>query len=219
VGRSAQATELVVLLRTKLYRPRVGPGLVRRPRLESRLEQGLDRKLVLVSAPAGYGKTSLVVQWLEARGRPAAWLSLHETDRDVAVFLRYLIAAIRTLYADVCPATWALLEASQQPPVEHLATCLINELCEVSQDFLLVLDDYHRVQSQPVHQLMQTLVEHMPSSLHLVLVTRADPPFPLATLRAGRKMLELRAGDLRFTPEEIQAFLSNPWESTWTLPC
>jgi len=207
VRRSAQATEPVVLLRTKLYRPRVGPALVPRPRLESRLDQGLDRKLVLVSAPAGYGKTSLVVQWLEARGRPAAWLSLHETDRDVAIFLRYLIAAIRTLYADVCPATWALLEASQQPPVEYLATCLINELCEVSQDFVLVLDDYHRVQSQPVHQLMQTLVEHMPSSLHLVLVTRADPPFPLATLRAGRKMLELRAGDLRFTPDEIQAFL------------
>ena len=200
-----QPTEPIRFWQTKLHRPRLGTGLLRRPRLESRLEWGLDRNLILVTAPAGFGKTTLVVQWLEARGYPAAWLSLHEDDANLLTFLRYLIAAIRTLYADACPTTWAMLEALQEPPAEELTFSLVNELCQVSQDFLLVLDDYHRVKSRPVHQLVETLVEHMPPSLHLVLATRADPPLPLATLRAGHKMLELRAGDLRFTPDEVDA--------------
>ncbi len=191
---------------TKLYRPRLGAGLLRRPRLENRLECGLDRDLVLVSAPAGFGKTTLVAQWLEACGGPAAWLSLHEDDANLATFLHYLIAAIRTVHADACPTTWAMLEALQEPPTEELALSLVNELCNVSPDFLLVLDDYHRVKSQPVHKLIETLVQHMPPSLHLVLATRADPPLPLATLRAGQKMLELRASDLRFTPDEAEAY-------------
>jgi LuxR family maltose regulon positive regulatory protein len=191
---------------TKLSKPQVGPELVRRPRLESRLDRGLDRRLVLISAPAGFGKTTLVGQWLEACGRPAAWLSLHEGDGDLAIFLRYLIAAVRTLCTDACPETWSLLRAPQLPPVDHLATSLINELSEVPREFLLILDDYHRVQSQAVHQLVRTLVESAPRSLQLVLITRADPPLALPALRAGRKMLELRADDLRFTPDETQAF-------------
>lgn len=200
------ATEPIVFLRTKLYRPQVGPNLIRRPRLESRLNQGLDSKLILISAPAGFGKTTLVCQWLEASGRPAAWLSLHERDSNLEVFLRYLIAAIRTLYADVCPSTWALLDAPHLPSVDHLATSLVSELDEVSQDILLVLDDYHRVQSQAVHQLVETLVELMPRSMRLVLITRADPSLPLTILRADRRMLELRGDDLRFTPDEVRAF-------------
>jgi LuxR family transcriptional regulator, maltose regulon positive regulatory protein len=202
-GRPA---EPIRFWQTKLYRPSLGAGLLRRPRLESRLEWGLDRNLILVSAPAGFGKTTLVVQWLEARGYPTAWLSLHEDDANLITFLHLLIAAIRTLHADACPTTWAMLEALQEPPAEELAISLVNELCQVSQDFLLVLDDYHRVKSRPVHQLVETLVEHMPPSLHLVLSTRADPPLRLATMRAGEKMLEVRGGDLRFTPDEVEAY-------------
>ncbi len=206
MAMSGQPTSPIRLWQTKLYRPRVGPGLLRRPRLESRLDRGLERKLILVAAPAGFGKTTVVVQWLEARGYPAAWLSLHEDDANLVTFLRYLIAAIRTLYADACPTTWAMLEALQEPPAEDLAIGLVNELCELTQDFLLVLDDYHRVKSQPVHQLIETMVERMPPSVHLVLATRADPPLPLAMLRAGQKMLELRADNLRFTRDEVDAY-------------
>jgi len=207
MATSTQPAEPIRFWQTKLHRPRLVAGLLRRPRLESRLEWGLDHNLILVSAPAGFGKTTLVIQWLEARGYPAAWLSLHEDDANLITFLHLLIAAIRSLYADACPKTWAMLEALQEPPAEELAINLVNELCEVSPDFLLVLDDYHRVKSRPVHKLVETLVEHMPPSLHLVLATRADPPLRLATLRAGHQVLELRAGDLRFTPDEVEAYL------------
>ena len=109
---STTVREPVALLRTKLHRPQVGPELIRRPRLESRLDQGLNGSLILVSAPAGFGKTTLVSQWLDMRGCPTAWLSLHERDSDLEAFLRYVIAAIRTVYADACPATWPLLNAA-----------------------------------------------------------------------------------------------------------
>jgi LuxR family maltose regulon positive regulatory protein len=180
--------------------------LIRRPRLEKRLDQGLDRKLILVSAPAGYGKTTLVGQWLEACGCPAAWLSLHEGDSHLPTFLRYLIAAIRTLYPDACPETWALLRAPQLPPMAYLTTLFINELGEVPQTFVLVLDDFHRVQSQTAHQFVEALVDSIPPTLCLVLITRVDPSLPLPTLRAGQKMLELRSGDLQFTPGEVRSF-------------
>ena len=206
MGTPDLPTEPVLLLRTKLHRPRIPPQLVRRPRLESRLNRGLDRGLVLVSAPAGFGKTTLVSQWLEACGCPAAWLSLREEDSDLPTFLRYLIAAIRTLYPDACPETWALLRAPQLPPVAYLATMLVNELDEVPQAFVLVLDDYHRVQSQPVHQFVETLVDSVPRTLCLVLITRVDPSLPLPALRAGQKMLELRSGDLQLTPDEVRDF-------------
>jgi LuxR family maltose regulon positive regulatory protein len=166
----------------------------------------LGRGLVLVSAPAGFGKTTLVSQWLEACGCPAAWLSLREEDSHLSAFLLYLVAAIRTLYPDACPETWALLRAPQLPPVAYLATMLVNELGEVPQAFVLVLDDYHRVQSPPVRQFIETLVDAAPCMLCLVLITRVDPSLPLPALRAGQKMLELRSGDLQFTPDEVRDF-------------
>ncbi len=206
MGTPDLPAEPVLLLRTKLHRPRIPPQLVRRPRLESRLDRGLDRGLVLVSAPAGFGKTTLVSQWLEVCGCSAAWLSLREEDSDLPTFLLYLIAAIRTLYPDACPETWALLRAPQLPPMAYLATMLVNELDEVPQAFVLVLDDYHRVQSQPVHQFVETLVDSVSRTLCLVLITRVDPSLPLPTLRAGQKMLELRSGDLQLTPDEVRDF-------------
>jgi LuxR family maltose regulon positive regulatory protein len=206
VGTPDLPTEPVLLLRTKLHRPRIPAPLVRRSRLESRLNRGLDRGLILVSAPAGFGKTTLVSQWLETCSCPAAWLSLREEDSDLPTFLRYLIAAIRTLYPDACRETWALLRAPQLPPVAYLATMLVNELDEVPQAFVLVLDDFHRIQSQPVHQFVETLVDSVPRTLCLVLITRVDPSLPLPALRAGQKMLELRSGDLRLTPDEVRDF-------------
>ncbi len=206
MGTPDLPTEPVLLLRTKLHRPRIPAPLVRRSRLESRLDRGLDRGLVLVSAPAGFGKTTLVSQWLETCGCPAAWLSLREEDSDLPTFLLYLVAAIRTLYPDACPETWALIRAPQLPPEPYLATMLVNELDEVPQAFVLVLDDFHRVQSQPVHQFVETLVDSVPHTLCLVLITRVDPSLPLPALRAGQKMLELRSGDLQLTSDEIRYF-------------
>jgi LuxR family maltose regulon positive regulatory protein len=206
VGTPDLPTEPVLLLRTKLHRPRIPAQLVRRPRLESRLNRGLDRGLVLVSAPAGFGKTTLVSQWLEACGCPAAWLSLREEDSDLPTFLLYLVSAIRTLYPGACPETWALVQAPQLPPMAYLATMLVNELGEVPQAFVFVLDDFHRVQSPPVHQFVETLVDSVPRTLCLVLITRVDPSLPLPALRAGQKMLELRSGDLQLTPDEVQDF-------------
>ena len=196
MGISTTVREPVTLVRTKLHRPQVGPELVRRPRLESRLDQSLNGTLILVSAPAGFGKTTLVSQWLDMRGYPAAWLSLTERDSDLEAFLRYVIAAIRTVDADACPSTWALLDAPQLPPVDYLATHLVRELDEVPEDLLLVLDDYSRAQSQSVNELIETLVESMPSTMRLVLITRADPSLPLANLRGSED-----AGATRRRPE------------------
>jgi LuxR family maltose regulon positive regulatory protein len=199
-------TNPVLLLQTKLHKPPVSPQLIRRTRLEKRLDQGLDRKLILVSAPAGYGKTTLVVQWLDACDSTAAWLSLQKGDGDLVTFLRYLIAAIHTLFPDVCSTTWAMLEAQYLPPMEHLATHLSNELNQIPQKFLLVLDDYHEVQTRSVHKFVETFLQFKPRSMCLVLITRADPALPLPTLRAKRDMLELRSDDLRFTQDEVWSF-------------
>jgi LuxR family maltose regulon positive regulatory protein len=198
---------------SKLHRPQAGPQFVRRPRLESRLDRGLDRWLVLVSAPAGSGKTTLVSQWLEAGDCPAAWLSLHERDGDLATFLRYLIAAVRTLFPDACPATWLLLRAPQLPPVEHLAVSLIHELGEVPQQFLLVLDDYHRVQSRPYGRRGSRGID--------APVDAPGPDYPrrplVAAGRAARRaeMLELRAADLR-SRRTSSGLFGNRWAWRWT---
>ena len=201
------------LLETKLYVPAHRAGQVPRPRLSERLHRGLDSKLMLVSAPAGFGKTTLLAEWLDApagsgRERATAWLSLDQNDNDPATFWTYVVAALRTAMPGVGANTLALLQEAQPAPVRLLLTTLINELDPGATDLVLVLDDYHVIDSREVQDGVGFLVEHLPPRLHLVIVSRADPSLPLANLRARGELVEVRAADLRFTTEEAAAYLN-----------
>jgi LuxR family maltose regulon positive regulatory protein len=196
------------VLVTKLFVPPPRPKLVPRPRLTERLNEGLQRKLTLISAPAGFGKTTLVGEWVEEIERPTAWLSLDEGDSDPARFLAYLVAALQTLAANIGEEVLGLLQSSQPPPTESILTALLNEVAALPDDFVLVLDDYHAVDAEPVDLALTFLLEHLPPRMHLVIATREDPRLPLARLRARGQLTELRAADLRFTAAEAADFLN-----------
>jgi LuxR family maltose regulon positive regulatory protein len=188
-----------------------------------RLNVGKERKLILISAMAGTGKTTLLNQWLQECPYPSAWLSLDEHDNDLVVFLSYLIGAIGSIFPGACEKTLDLLSAAQTPLVRVLSTSLIielDELCKTytsettavhfdqsSNCFILALDDYHMITEPTIHELVSSLIAHLPHGVHLALVTRADPPLPLAALRARREMIEVRFASLRFTSEEVRSFL------------
>jgi LuxR family transcriptional regulator, maltose regulon positive regulatory protein len=196
------------LLLTKLYVPPPRPNAVLRPRLVERLRSGLHRKLTLISAPAGSGKTTLVSEWTSICGRPVAWLSLDDGDNDPARFLTYLVAALQQVSPGVGAGVMAALQAPQPPATEALLISLINEITTVPDRFILVLDDYHAVDSQPVDEDLTFLLAHLPPQMHLVIATREDPHLPLAQYRAQGQLTELRAADLRFTPLEAADFLN-----------
>jgi LuxR family maltose regulon positive regulatory protein len=200
------------ILTTKLYAPRSRPDVVRRFRLTERLSEGLRGKLTLISAPAGFGKTTLVSEWLAGCERPIAWLSLDEGDNDPNRFLTYLVAALQTIAApygmDIGEKMLAALQSPQPPPTDVILTTLLNDITGIPEQCVLVLDDYHAIDSQPVDAVLGFLLEHLPPHMRLVIATREDPQLPLARLRAGGELTELRAGDLRFTPEEAAAFLT-----------
>ena len=192
-----------------LYPP-ASAKIVLRPRLIERLNEGLaaGRKLTLISAPAGFGKTTLVSEWLAGCGRPVAWLSLDEGDNDPARFLAYFIAALQTIAPKIGEGALGALHSPQPPPTEVLLTALLNDLAAIPDNFMLVLDDYHVIESKPVDEALTFLVDHLPPQFHLVIATREDPPLPLARLRARGQLTELRATDLRFTPAEAADFLN-----------
>jgi LuxR family maltose regulon positive regulatory protein len=199
------------LLLTKLSIPSARPSLVTRLRLSERLEEELGRKLILISAPAGFGKTTLLSMWLAVSsrsGRSAVWLSLDPGDNDPTRFWRYFIAVADRLCPGAGDTALVLLQSSQAPPIEAILTTLLNELTELPADAVLVLDDYHIIKSRTIHEALAFLIEHLPPQVHLVISTRADPPLPLARLRARGEMAELRASDLRFTTEETATFLA-----------
>jgi LuxR family transcriptional regulator, maltose regulon positive regulatory protein len=205
------------LIRTKLYRPRVTDGLVPLLRVRQTLDHHLDRPLTLVCAPAGFGKTTLLSDWLANCPRPSAWLSLDAQDNDPAVFLAYMIAAVRKLFPDACATTLALLQAAELPPLRILSATLVNDMDSIAdggelpegQRFLLVLDDYYLIHNLDVHQLLDDLLLHPPRSLHLVLGTRHDPPLALATQRAHGQLVEIRMAMLRFNGDETAAFVQH----------
>jgi LuxR family maltose regulon positive regulatory protein len=196
------------LLQTKLYRPRSRSDLIPRARLLERLNAGLSGNVTLVCAPVGFGKTTLLAQWLETIDRPSAWLSLDEDDNELHVFVRSLTVAFQAVVPDAFQATASLFNARQFPSADRVATLLINDLADVPDEIILVLDDYHLIRTSEVHALLDRLIEHLPPQLHLVLGTRSDPPLPLAKWRAGGHLNELRGTDLRFTLEETEAFLA-----------
>jgi LuxR family transcriptional regulator, maltose regulon positive regulatory protein len=198
------------LLTTKLRSPRPRPDLVARPRLREVFDQDEGRRLTLVSAPAGFGKTTLLGEWLDDRWgdeKSIAWVSLDESDNDPARFLAYLVRALQSVEERIGEGVLASLRSSALPSGEAVVGALINELARVDQEISIVLDDYHLITSEPVHEAVSFLIEHMPENAHLVISGRTDPPLPLARLRARDQMTEIRAADLRFTTEEATAFL------------
>lgn len=164
--------------------------------------------MTIISAPAGFGKTTLVSAWVAVCKRPVAWLSLDEGDNDLKRFLVYLVAALQTITAEIGSGVLGALQSPRLPPIESLMTTLLNELDVIADDFILVLDDYHLLDSKSVDRALTFLVEHMPQQMHLVIASREDPPLPLARLRARDRLTELRASDLRFTPAEAADFLN-----------
>ena len=201
---------LTPLLSTKLHLPRSRVQLVPRSHLVERLQQGVAGALTLVSAPAGSGKTTLLTQWLAETRMPVAWLSLEAEDNDPTRFLSYLIAALQTLDAHIGTTALAMLRTPQPPSPEAVLAVLTNDLVDRGGgDLALVLDDYHVLTADPIQRGMTFLLEHLPPPLHLILVTRADPPLSLTRLRAGGRLAELRAADLRFGTAEASAFLQD----------
>jgi LuxR family maltose regulon positive regulatory protein len=209
--RSLRGTHGDPLLMTKLSVPFVRPSLVARPGLSEKLDEGLERKLTLLSAPAGFGKTTLLSAWigeLSDDGRPIAWLSLDPGDNDPVRFWRYSVTAIDQLKPGSGETALALLSSPQAPSMEAVLTTLLNDLADLPTNAVLALDDYHLIESQAIHEALTFLIDHLPPRLHLAIATRADPPLPLPRLRARGESNELRADDLRFTPEEAATFLN-----------
>jgi LuxR family maltose regulon positive regulatory protein len=203
------------LIGTKVNVPRLRPSLVARPRLSERLDGGSQTRLTVVAAPAGFGKTTLLSAWLAAAGttgdapnRPVAWLSLDQSDGRPATFWTYVISALQTAVPGVGAGVLSPLE-SAQPPIETVLAAVLNELSVVPNDVYLVLDDYHLVDGPEIRIGMTYLLEHLPPQIHLVISSRADPALPLARLRARGELVEVRSADLRFTPDEVAAYLND----------
>ena len=198
------------ILATKLYIPPPRPKVVQRPHLLQRLNEALLYMpgVTLISAPAGFGKTTLISEWVADGQRPAAWLSLDDGDNDPARFLAYLIAALQIIAPNLGASLLAVLQSPQPPPTESILTDLLNEIITIPNDFVLVLDDYHVIDAKSVDQALTFLLEHQPPQMHLVIATREDPTLPLARLRASGQMTELRAADLRFMFSEAAEFLN-----------
>jgi LuxR family transcriptional regulator, maltose regulon positive regulatory protein len=205
--RSLMANPLIA---TKLHVPSPRRNLVPRRRLDARLASAVDAKLILVSAPAGFGKTTLVTEWLGTvvdAGTAVAWLSLDERDNDPRVFWSYVLASLQMAMPGLGAGAHTLLDSGNAPTEDVLAT-LVNELHDIDQDIALVLDDFHVIESSDVSEGLTYLLDHLPERAHLVIASRADPPLPLARLRARGELVEVRAADLRFTAEEAAEYLN-----------
>ncbi len=202
------------ILATKLYIPPPRPDVVVRSRLVERLNEdlchsvGFGRRVTLICAPAGFGKTTLISEWIAGCERPVAWLSLDEEDSDPTRFLTYLVAALQTVIARVGEEVLGALHSPQPPPPETILTTLLNDLSTIPDNLALVLDDYHVIDSPQIDGALTFLIEHLPPQMHLVVATREDPPLPLSRMRARGQLTELRAADLRFSNDETAEFLT-----------
>ncbi len=195
------------LLNTKLYIPRARHDLVLRSRLTERLQADALRPFNLISAPAGFGKTTLISEWVRVNEWPSVWISLDEGDNDLSRFLSYIITGLQSINIAIGKTALVALQASQSPPIEAILIDVLNGIATIPDDFILVFDDYHVITAQPIHDAVNFLLGHLPPQMHLVVCTRADPPLAVSRLRARGQMAELRAADLRFTHDEAVAFL------------
>ena len=194
------------LIQTKLTRPKLDHNVLPRPHLVQHLENGRHRKLSLISAPAGYGKSTLASAWLDACDCRSVWLSLDKNDNDLGTFLDYLIAAIQTVFPDCCLEIQALLQGLQLLPVDFLTTTLINETANLPEPLIIALDDYHYIHTHDIHKLLGALIQYQSEKLHVLIITRQDPLLGVAALRAKGQLTEIRVNDLRFDREEVQRF-------------
>ncbi len=203
--------EILPLLTTKYYVPPVRANIVQRTRLVQQIETGItsNYKLTLVSAPAGFGKTTLISAWGNETRIPIAWVSLDGGDNDITRFLGYCIAALRTIKPNIGDASLELQQSPHPPPVETVLTTLINELDEIQERFALVLDDYHIIEAHPIHEAVNFLINHMPRKMHLIIATRADLPLPIARLRTRVRLTEISEFELRFTLDEAATYLND----------
>ena len=217
-----------VILQTKLNIPPLRPSLVERQRLVEKLNEGLfaegaqdasrlfNRKLTLVSAPAGFGKTTLVSSWIHQRNLPAAWLSLDEGDNEANRFVYYVMAALRQVCGELADSALTLLQSPQPPPAETLMTLLINDLADMAGRAILVLDDYHVIRELEVHKALTFLLDNQPLQLHLVMVSREDPAIPLHRLRGSGQLLGIYERELRFSTAEAAEFFDKTMGLTLT---
>lgn len=196
------------ILPTKLFAPPLHPGWILRKRLTEQLNLSVQRKLTLVSAPAGYGKTTLISSWLHETNTPSTWFSLDEGDNDPIRFFQYFIASLQKLIPDLEMDLPGMLNVAHPPSFDVLLNLLINETTRLAAPFIIVLDDFHVISSQPVINMMSYFLEHMPPHIHLVLLSRTDPAFPLSRLRVRNQLVDIRADQLRFTREEAAIFLN-----------
>jgi LuxR family maltose regulon positive regulatory protein len=196
------------LLQTKLFVPLARPDLVPRPHLLNKLNGGLSGKLTLISAPAGYGKTTLLSDWIDQSDIPFCWLALEENDNDVVRFLTYFTAALQTIEAGIGEQIVSLLHSPQEVPYETILIPLLNQVAQTGNHFALVLDDYHLIEGKDIQDALAFWLEHQPPTMHLVIASRSDPPLPLAKMRARREMMEVREADLRFSLDEADKLLN-----------
>ncbi len=204
--------DISLIIQTKLNRPHAPGDLVPRPELIERLDRGRQRPLTLVTAPAGYGKSTLLGHWLDTMpGQPSAWLSLDKNDDNLVSFLTYFVAAIQTMFPRIGQETAALLSLTEDTPQRVLLATLINELNTIEEAFILVIDDYHTIHTADTQRFMVEMVTYVPDRMHLALASRRDPHLPLVQFRAKDQVTEIRAHDLRFTMAEANAFLRRNW--------
>ncbi len=196
------------MLLTKLHVPSPGSNIVHRPHLIEKLNSGLERKLILVSAPAGFGKTTLICDWLDQSQVPAAWVSLDRRDNEPTEFLRYLIAGLQTIDPDIGKNAFPLLLAPQPPESESIIALLLNDLIKYGKSLILVLDDFHLIQSLEIIEIMKFIMDHLTQNLHLVVCSRSDPPLSISRLRSQNELVEIRAADLSFTVNDSYQFLN-----------
>ncbi|MEN8098505.1 MAG: LuxR family transcriptional regulator, partial [Chloroflexota bacterium] len=195
------------VLRTKFFIPPSRSEVVSRPRLFTLLNQGLDKRITTVCAPAGFGKSTLVSAWTQSVKPRVAWLSLDSADNDLTRFWTYVISALQTIDSSIGDVALAAVTRAQEGEILNIVSGFINDLVENSSEMILVLDDYHHVDSSTVNDSFLFFVENTPTNLHLVLLSRSDPAWPLAKFRARNQLAEIRAQDLRFTESETDAFL------------
>ncbi|MBK6281700.1 MAG: hypothetical protein IPF54_02650 [Draconibacterium sp.] len=196
------------MLLTKLHIPPAGQNIVHRQELYKKLDTGLTRKLILISAPAGFGKTTVVSDWINQNKIPTAWFSLDKGDNDPAEFINYIISGIQNIHKEFGQSALKLLNSPNKPSVESIANLLINEILNINQNFLLVLDDFHLINSSDVSNLVTYFLEHIPGNIHIVILTRSDPALSVSRLRCQNQLVELRSSDLSFSANDISVLFN-----------